>query len=138
MMALAVWALTNGLLVGLGVSELPLVSLALGGAGAAAVIVVAVLIARVSAFDPIRYCGENSIVIYLGFFLPMAATRTLLLKSGIIGDIGMVSLIVTTVGIVGALAMWWAARRTPLSYLYVRPDGFRLVPGRRPSLQPAE
>ena len=135
---LAVWALTNGLLVSLGVSELPLVSLALGGAGAAAVIVVAVLIARVSAFDPIRYCGENSLVIYLGFFLPMAATRMVLLKSGIISDIGMVSLIVTTVGIVGALAMWWVARRTPLNFLYVRPDGFRLVPGRRPSLQPAE
>jgi uncharacterized membrane protein YcfT len=102
------------------------------------VIVVAVLIARGAAFDPIRYCGENSIVIYLGFFLPMAATRTLLLKSGIISDIGAVSLIVTLAGIVGALAMWWAARRTPLNFLYVRPEGFRLVPGRRPSLQPAE
>jgi uncharacterized membrane protein YcfT len=135
---LAAWAVVNSLLVIAGYSDLPFISLALGAAGAAAVIVVAVLIARGAAFDPIRYCGENSIVIYLGFFLPMAATRTLLLKSGIISDIGAVSLIVTLAGIVGALAMWWAARRTPLNFLYVRPEGFRLVPGRRPSLQPAE
>jgi uncharacterized membrane protein YcfT len=32
---------------------------------------------------PLRYCGRNSIVIYLAFFLPMAR-RALLLKTGII------------------------------------------------------
>ena len=42
----------------------------------------------------LRFCGKHSIVIYLAFFLPMASTRTLLLKTGIIPDIGMVSLIV--------------------------------------------
>ena len=42
----------------------------------AAVIVVAVLLAKTVVADPIRYCGENSIVIYLGFFLPMAVART--------------------------------------------------------------
>ena len=30
----------------------------------------------------LRFCGEHSIVIYLAFFLPMAATRTLLLRTG--------------------------------------------------------
>ena len=45
-------------------------------------------------------------MIYLAFFLPMAATRTLLLRTGLIPDIGTISLIVTIAGVVGALAIW--------------------------------
>ena len=40
------------------------------------------LLARVQWLDFLRFCGEHSIVIYLAFFLPMAATRTLLLQTG--------------------------------------------------------
>ena len=66
------------------VSEWPLVSLALGLAGAGAIIVMGTLLARMQWLNFLRYCGEHSIVIYLAFFLPMAATRTLLLKTGLI------------------------------------------------------
>ena len=44
--ALALWALVNGGLVGIGVSEWPLVSLALGLAGACAIITMGTLLAR--------------------------------------------------------------------------------------------
>ena len=67
----------------------------LGFVGAAAVVVVAALMARSDVFQPLRYCGQNSIVIYLAFFLPMAATRIALLKTGIIADLGTISLLVT-------------------------------------------
>ncbi len=60
--------------------------------------------ARSDLFRPLRYCGRNSIVIYLAFFLPMALSRTLLLKTGWIADIGVVSLLVTATGVIGALA----------------------------------
>jgi len=40
------------------------------------------------------------------FFLPMATTRTLLLHAGPIHDIGTISLVVTIIGVVGALAIW--------------------------------
>ena len=53
--------------------------------------------ARSDVFRPLRYCGQNSIVIYLAFFLPMAATRIALLKTGIITDLGTISLLVTAV-----------------------------------------
>ncbi len=53
------------------------------------------LLARMHWLNFLRYCGEHSIVIYLAFFLPMAVTRTLLLKTGLIPDIGVISLIVT-------------------------------------------
>ena len=66
-----------------GWSKLPLVSLGLGLIGAAAVVSFSALLAKAALFDPLRFCGQNSIVIYLAFFLPMAATRMLLLKTGI-------------------------------------------------------
>jgi uncharacterized membrane protein YcfT len=94
----------------------------------------------------LRYCGRNSIVIYLAFFLPMALSRTLLLKTGLIPDIGAVSLVVTTIGVMGALALFWAVRQTFLRFLFERPARFWIAPKnatkplRQPalSLQPAE
>ena len=97
---LVIWGLANGALVFGGYAGLPLVSLALGLAGAAAVVAVSALLAQVHLFKPLRYCGENSIVIYLAFFLGMAASRTVLLKYGWITDIGTISAIVTLSGLV--------------------------------------
>ena len=125
---LALWVLINGALVELGYSELPLVSLALGLAGAGAVIVVGTLLARMRRLDFLRYCGEHSIVIYLAFFLPMAATRTLLLRTGIIPDVGTVSLIVTIAGVLGSLAIWQLALRLGANFLFERPDAFWIAP----------
>jgi uncharacterized membrane protein YcfT len=136
---LAVWAVTDATLVYIGVSEWPVISLFLGLAGACAIISIATLLARQNWLGAIRYCGEHSITIYLGFFLPMAVTRTLLLKTGIIGDIGWISVIVTAMGVIGALVMWWGLRSTPLKVLYERPDMFWIAPKKaRPTLQPAE
>ena len=58
----------------------------------------------------------------------MAATRTLLLKTGLVPDVGVMSLIVTTVGVIGALAIWWAVRGTALKFLFERPDAFWIAP----------
>ncbi|MTW18044.1 acyltransferase family protein [Rhodoplanes serenus] len=135
---LLAWAVINGALVFGGYAELPLVSLALGFAGAGAIIVLSVLMAKTRLFDPVRFCGEHSIVIYLAFFLPMAATRIALLKTGVIADVGTMSVIVTLAGIAGALAIWWAVRGTRLSILFERPDWAHIAPRRAPRLQPAE
>ena len=78
LIGLALWALVNGGLVMSGFSHWPLISLALGFAGAGAIIVMGTLLARMQWLNFLRYCGEHSIVIYLAFFLPMAVTRTLL------------------------------------------------------------
>jgi uncharacterized membrane protein YcfT len=135
---LVVWALINGALVHAGFAEWPVVSLALGLAGAAAVIAFSALLAKAHVFAPVRYCGQHSIVIYLAFFLPMAATRTVLLKTGIVPDVGTISLLVTAAGVLGALAMWWAARATGATFLFERPDRFRIAPRPRVAMQPAE
>jgi uncharacterized membrane protein YcfT len=137
--ALALWALVDGGLVKSGFSEWPLISLALGLAGAWAIITVATLLARAHWLKFLRFCGQHSIVIYLAFFLPMAATRTLLLRTGIIHDIGTISLVVTGVGVVGALAIWRIALTAGTNFLFERPAAFWIAPKKpQAALQPAE
>ncbi len=136
---LVLWALVNGALVEFGYGEWPLVSLALGLAGASAIIVTGTLLARAHWLNFLRYCGKHSIVISLAFFLPMAATRTLLLRSGLIPDVGTISLIVTIVGVAGALAIWRAALAVHANFLFERPDAFWIAPKKAgPVLQAAE
>jgi uncharacterized membrane protein YcfT len=137
---LALWAPVNGVMVALGWSQLPFISLALGLLGAAAVVRVSALMSISDAFKPLRYFGEHSIVIYLAFFLPMAATRSLLLKTGIISDVGTEALIITAAGVIGALTLYWLVRWTPLSFLFERPRMFWLKdkPRSRVVMQPAE
>jgi uncharacterized membrane protein YcfT len=136
---LIAWALANAALVASGVSEWPGISLALGLAGACAIITIGTLLARAQLLSGLRFCGEHSIVIYLAFFLPMAATRTLLLKSGVIADIGTISLLVTIAGVFGALLIWRLALAVHANFLFERPDAFWIAPKKpRPSLQAAE
>jgi uncharacterized membrane protein YcfT len=137
--ALAAWALINGGPVLFGFSEWPLVSLMLGLAGACAIVTMGTLLARAQWLTFLRYCGEHSIVIYLAFFLPMAATRTLLLRTAVIPDIGTISLIVTVVGVVGALALWRVALKLGANFLFERPAAFWIAPKKpQASLQAAE
>ncbi len=128
LLAFAAWSLINGLLVFADVAVLPGVSLVLGFAGALAVITAGALLAKANWLGAIRYCGEHSIVIYLAFFLPMVVVRVVLLKTGIIADIGVVSLIDTIAGVIGALAIWHFAMRTGLSFLFVRPQRYWIAP----------
>jgi uncharacterized membrane protein YcfT len=136
---LALWAFINGSLVKFGFSEWPLISLALGLAGACAIITIGTLLARVHWLTALRFCGEHSIVIYLAFFLPMATTRTLLLRTGLIPDIGTISLIVTIAGVLGALAIWRIALAAGANFLFERPAAFWIAPKKpRATLQAAE
>jgi len=100
---------------------------------------VGTLLARAHRLEFLRFCGEHSIVIYLAFFLPMAATRTLLLRAGIIQDIGTISLVVTVVAVVGALAIWRIALKAGANFLFERPPAFWIAPKKpQTTLQAAE
>jgi uncharacterized membrane protein YcfT len=149
LLGLALWALVNGVLalspsplaLAPTLAELPLVSLGLGLAGAVAIVAAASLLTAYArgAVEPLRYCGQNSIAIYLAFFLPMAATRTILIKTGVIQDAGMVSLLVLIAAVLLPLILERAVRHTPLSLLFRRPGWAHIVPARPAMrLQPAE
>jgi uncharacterized membrane protein YcfT len=133
---LFIWGVVNAMMVSNGLATLPGIGLTLGAAGALAVVTVSVLIAKFRYAEALRYCGENSIVIYLAFFLFMAATRGMLLKTGLIADLGLVSLIVTTAGVIGPVLLFWAVRKTPFAFLLKRPAWARLKPLPTPAPRP--
>ena len=135
---LLLWGLVNGTLGYVHYEKLPFISLLLGLAGAAAVVNAAALMAKSDWFKPLRYCGRNSIVIYLAFFLPMAVTRTVLVKSELIADVGTMAALITLAGVMGALLLFWIVRGTWAHFLFERPAVFHLVPPKRAVLQPAE
>ena len=134
---LVAWAIGNGIIVFSGYGDLPVVSLGLGYAGAGAVVCIGAVLTRIRLADAIRYCGEHSIVIYLGFFLPMSVTRMALLKLGVISDVGTMSAIVTLVAAIGPIILFWIVRDTNFSFLFRRP-AWAYLPQRRPVMQAAE
>ena len=137
-LGLALWALFNGFYVAAGLDAKPFVSLTLGLIGAVAVVAVSALMAKRDAFVPLRWLGEHTIVVYLAFFFGMAASRSVLLKTGLVPDVGTVALLVTASGIAVAVAIFLAVRNTPLRFLFERPAWARLSDKPRYTLQPAE
>ncbi len=116
---LACWGVVNGLLVAAGWALLPLVSLALGYAGALAVIFAAATLSKMSWAWPLRYIGQNSIVIYLSdWAVSIVVVRTL---ARVIGDVGTLGLVATVVTVLGTILGWRVALRTPARFMYVRP-----------------
>lgn len=124
---LGIWAFINGwaaftTVAGKSfVAELPVISLVLGVAGALALVAVATLLARLKWFWPLGWLGQRTLHVYLAFFIFMAASRIVLVKTGIVTDIGTVSALVTICGVIGPLILAAAVASTPLRYLFVRP-----------------
>src|ERR1041385_6930440 len=136
--SLVCWAVFNGFYVHAGIDAKPFVSLTLGLLGAVAVVSVSALLAKSDAFAGLRWLGKHSIVVYLAFFLGMAASRSLLLKTGLIPDLGTVALLVTASGVAVAVGLFLAVRSTRLKFLFERPAWARLSEKPRYTLQPAE
>jgi uncharacterized membrane protein YcfT len=125
---LVAWALFEAVMVFGGYSELPVIGLGLGLLGALAVVAASALLSTLHAALPLRYAGQNSIVVYLAFFLPMATTRALLLKLAPGLDLGVVALVVTAVGVVTPLILQALVKNTSLRFLFARPDWAKLPP----------
>jgi uncharacterized membrane protein YcfT len=130
LLALAVFAGVTWLFVTTGAADAPFVSLLLGFVGAAAIVSASALMSRSFVFDWIAFCGRKSIVIYLAFFLPMAVTRIVLVKTGLIADVGTVSLIVWVAAVIGALVMYKVAMALRLTFLFERPGFIHLAPAK--------
>jgi uncharacterized membrane protein YcfT len=108
------------------IAQVPGLRIAFGLIGAVAVVTIAALLSRLDAARFIRYAGRNSIVLYVSFVLPMAATRIVLLKTGLVTDIGIVSLIVTAVAVAVPLTLHALVHNTRARFLYERPNAFKI------------
>jgi uncharacterized membrane protein YcfT len=121
------WCFLHTALVSGGYGSTPFIGLVLGFAGAAAVIGCAILLARSGCAGGLRYLGANSLVIYLAFFLFMAATRTLLVKLMPSLDIDVLAAVITSASIIGPLLMLQLVRGSALGFLFQRPKSFSVM-----------
>jgi len=130
----------------LGYAGLPVLNLALGLAGSIGICLAAALLVRLPWMDWLRWLGEHSIVVYLSFSIPMAASRTLILKTGATDNVSVVSVVVMAIALVSPLILYWLIQKTGYGrFLFERP-AWAHVPGTpgssrstsRPAVQPAE
>lgn len=145
-LGIVLWAAANGVMTHAPsgfdgfptLVSLPVLRLPLGFAGALAIAATASLLLGSGVGRVLSRVGANSIAIYLAFFLPMAAARWALIRSGLIEDAGVVALLVTVTAVVVPLILARLVRGTPARFLFERPAWARLAPRRGPALQPAE
>lgn len=121
------WAVEEGMGVRTGLTEVPGLTLSYAIFGALAVVTLAAVLADRAPFAFLALCGRNSLTIYLAFVIPMAASRILIVKSGVIDDVGVTSALVTFIAIAGALAAGALVKGTRLSFLFTRPAWARLT-----------
>lgn len=155
-LGLIAYALIEGYLVFAGGSQLlprglnmgyasnPFIHLALGFCGSMLICLTASLVVRIPWMNWLRWLGQHSIVVYLSFSIPMAATRTLILKTGLLHDVSTVSVIVWLVALVSSVVFYglvqWSGRG---KFLFERP-AWAHIPGTpgsisyRPTQVPAE
>ncbi len=124
--ALFIWSVAHTQVFNAGWAATPGVSLVLGFLGTGAVITMAILLSRLPFGAIFRFLGENSIVVYLAFFIFMATARTLALRlaPGLGPDI--ISLGVTLAGVTGPVVLFLLTRKTKASFLFKRPAWAKL------------
>lgn len=122
-------------------TDLPGLSLVAALAGTAALVTFSGFLTRVRWSDGLRWLGSHSIVIYLAFFLPMAATRIALVKSGVVADVGTMSFITWTAAVAGPIILYGLIQWSGWGrFLFERPAWAR-IEGRsaqKESLVPGE
>jgi uncharacterized membrane protein YcfT len=140
-LALLAYAVLQGFLVFAGGSELlprgmqmgyasnPFVHLALGFCGSLLICLTASLVVLIPWMNWLRWLGQHSIVVYLSFSIPMAATRTLILRYGLSDNVSVVSVTVMAVALVSPVILYglvqWSGRG---KFLFERP-AWAHVPG---------
>jgi uncharacterized membrane protein YcfT len=125
---LVLWFAMHLSLFLLGWSLRPGLNLLLGYAGAGAIMLFATLCARVEWMRWLSYMGRNSIVVYLGFVVPLGLMRRFIASPEVDIDTGTLSLIVMVLSIFGALLLHRAVRHTPLRFLFSRPAWTSIQP----------
>lgn len=126
LLALAAWAVVNGTLVQWGVHEARGLALVLGFAGASAVIAVGSLLSELKSMNWLRYLGQHSMVVYLGFYLPMSAANFWIATHRWSIEPGITAVVVVVASIACAVLLERFTRMNAGRYLFVRPTWARL------------
>lgn len=133
--ALVAWIGLNAYLVFRTGTNLRGTAMVLGLLGAMGVITAAALLMKVRGTDWLRYLGEHSLVIYLGFYPPMLAFLALGGRYAKGLDKGTLGLLASALSALSALTLYWLTRNNRFSFLFARPRWAK-VPATRPTPAP--
>lgn len=125
---LVTWGVMEACVVSRGWSQVSGISLVLGYLGAIAVIFAAGLCSQLAQMNWLRYLGEHSLVVYLGYYIAMSLLIKLI--TPVIPDIGTAALLITICSVAATIMMYRLAKGSPLGFLYTRPEwaNVRLTP----------
>jgi uncharacterized membrane protein YcfT len=127
---IALWIVANQYAVSLGWTLNPLVLVTVGMIGILAIVMISSLINRYGWVEPIRFLGRNSIVVYLGFYLPMRAIAKVYLQAHAQWNINVLGSFLVVASIASAVVLFWCTRGTVFNFLFERPSWARLIPRR--------
>ena len=124
---LLAWGVANWYVASQGYHHLPLLAPLIGVIGAAAGCALGVLMAKHKVGWVVRYVGQNSLVVYLTFYIPMKVAEKVIDRLGDpLGSVGLSTAIILFVAVASPLVFAWMIRSTPLNVLYERPSAFKL------------
>ncbi len=124
-----VWVLLNLWVTGQGWNKVQGVDLPWSMVCILAVIALSRLLSdsKTPVVQALRYLGRNSIVVYLGFYLPLLLAFELLGAGVKTWQADVLGLLLVVVGVGSALLLHEATRRNALRFLFERPAWARLV-----------
>lgn len=121
------WSIINSTLVYFHHADSKGISLILGIKGSAAVILTGAMFSKVRYMSWLSYLGRNSLVTYLGFFLPVACLVSLLRSFRVLPDIGSAAFLISAFGIYLPQLLHMCTKRSWASFLFERPSWARYV-----------
>ncbi|RZS52955.1 acyltransferase family protein [Sphaerotilus mobilis] len=124
---IALWAVLNQLAVSAGLTQIGGLDLLAGFVGISAIIALSSLVAEVSWLRWLSYSGSQSIVVYLGFYIPLTQFTRLLHQHlpGLPMDV--VATLAVVFGAAVPLLLHRLIQNGPLRFLFVRPGWAKLV-----------
>lgn len=131
---LVTWGVAEAYVVSKGWSQTSGISLVLGYLGAIAVILAAALCSKLPRMNWLRYLGEHSLVVYLGYYIAMSLLIKLI--APVVPDIGTAALLITICSVATTIAMYRLAKNSPLGFLYTRPEWAKLPSASQPVVAP--
>lgn len=125
------WCFVNHWAVDSGLTAMPGLDLFFGFLGITAIISFSSLLSPIKALDWLRFAGSNSIVIYLGFFIPLTLFLHLVSVSDLSIEPNTLATLAVVLGAGTPLLLFTLIKGTAMRFLFVRPSWAYIVAPRR-------
>lgn len=122
------WIVVNQSAVSLGWTASSFGAFVVGFIGITAVITLSCLVAKVHGLGWLRFLGANSIVVYLGFYIPLQVFIGLYQRSGWAWNIHVLATLLVVASTATPVLLFLGVRHTRARFLFERPAWARVQP----------